>query len=361
MTKLIPPHIEKIRPYEPGKPIEEVKRELGLKDIIKLASNENAYGPSPRAVRAMREKLEELHLYPVGNGYYLRKKLSEKLDLPTDNIIIGNGSCELVEITAKTFLDFHENAVISERAFIMYWLAVQIANGNSIIVPDLDFRHDLKAMAAAVNDKTKIIFISNPNNPTGTIVRSEELLELLDTVSRDVVIVIDEAYYEFVEDPDYPDTKSLLDRYPNILILRTFSKIYGLAGIRIGYGLGHVDLLTSLNRVRSPFNTNSLAQAGAEAALDDLDFVQESREKNLRERRFLEEEFRKRHIDHIPSQGNFVLVNFEEEGTVIFKKLLKLGVIIRPLGAYKMPKSLRVTVGKHEENLRLLEALDQVS
>jgi len=360
MKRRLPLHIEGIRPYEPGKPIEEVQRELNLTHVIKLASNENAYGPAPKAIHAMKACLDQLNLYPIGNSYYLRRKLSEKLKLPMEKIIIGNGSCELVEMTAKTFLDFDENAVISQRAFIMYWLAVQVANGNSIIVPDRDSRHDLKAMAGAVNDKTRLIYISNPNNPTGTIVTTDELLALLDTVPPDVVVVIDEAYYEYVNDPDYPETIPLLEKYRNLLILRTFSKAYGLAGIRVGYGLADGELLTSLNRVRSPFNANSLAQAGAEAALDDEAFVRRSCEKNRAERRFLEGEFEKRDLDYIPSQTNFILVNFQQEGQVIYRKLLERGVIVRPLAPYKMPKSLRITIGTHEENIKLLQAMDQV-
>jgi histidinol-phosphate aminotransferase len=360
MRKLIPPHIEGIKPYEPGKPIEEVQRELGLTNVVKLASNENAYGPSPKAVRAVREKLEGINLYPVGNSFYLRRKLSEKLNLPMEKIVIGNGSCELVEIIAKTFLGFDENAVISDKAFIMYWLAVQVANGHSIIVPHRGLRHDLKAMAAAVNDKTKLIFISNPNNPTGMISPADELLELLETVPRDVVVVVDEAYYEYVADPDYPQTIPYLEKYPNLIILRTFSKVYGLAGLRIGYGLADKELLTCINRVRSPFNANSLAQAGAEAALDDEAFVQRSREENDKERQFMEDALKKRRLDYIPSHTNFVLVNFQEDGHDLYQKLLKQGVIVRPLAPYKMAKSLRITLGTHEENLRFLEALDQV-
>jgi len=360
MKKLIPAHIEGIRPYEPGKPVEEVERELGLTHVIKLASNENAYGPAPKAIRVIREKLNTINLYPIGNSFYLRRKLSDKLNLPMEKIIIGNGSCELVEIIAKTFLDFDDNAVISDKAFIMYWLAVQVANGNSVIVPDRDLRHDLKAMAAAVNEKTKLIYISNPNNPTGMISKTDEFLEMLETVPRDVLVVIDEAYHEYVTDPEYPQTIPLLDKYPNLIILRTFSKVYGLAGLRVGYGLADKTLLTCLNRVRSPFNTNSLAQVGAEAALDDEEFVRQSCEKNREERRFMEAAFRKRNLDYTPSQTNFILVNFKEDGQDLFQKLLKQGVIVRPLAPYRMPESLRITLGNHEENLRLLDALDQV-
>ncbi len=355
----VPDYIARIEPYVPGKPIEEVERELGLTGSIKLASNENSLGPSPLAVRAAREALASSHRYPDGSGFYLRRRLSEIHHLPHDQILLGNGSTELVEILARTVLGARGHGLMAEQAFIMYRIAVLAVNGNARAIPLKAMRHDLAAMAAAADEATRIVFIANPNNPTGTYVTHGELAAFLEHVPEDVLVVVDEAYREYVEAADYPDTLGLLRQGRRLAILRTFSKIYGLAGLRLGYALTTPDVRLAAEKVRSPFNTSSLAQAAGLAALDDQEHVTRSREHNSRELRFLQERLAELRVGFTPSLANFVLVDTGRDGDAVFSSLLRKGVIVRPMRTYELPTCIRVSVGAHEENLLFLKALEE--
>ena len=355
----IPDHIARIEPYLPGKPVEEVERELGLPDTVKLASNENPLGASPLAMEAARETLQSIHRYPDGSGYYLREKLARIHGVPMDQVILGNGSTDLVEILARTFLGRDGNAVIADQAFIMYRLAVMAVNGNARMVPLREMRHDLPAMARAVDHRTRLIFVANPNNPTGTYVGSEEVGRFLEAVPDDVLVVMDEAYHEYVTAPDYPDTLIWLRRGRRLAVLRTFSKVYGLAGLRLGYALTQPDVRAAAEKVRSPFNTGSLAQAAALAALDDTAHVARSRDHNAREMAFLEERLSGLQVPFTRSVANFILVDTGQDADLMFASLLKRGVITRSMRAFNFPRSLRVTVGTRQENLRFLDALAQ--
>jgi len=356
LAHLIPPWMASLVPYQPGKPVEEVEREYGIRDSVKLASNENPLGPSPRAVEALGAALVGLHRYPDGGGFYLKRKLAEKLGVAPDEIALGNGSNEILELVARTFLRPGDDAVMSEQAFVVYASVVQAAAGIPRVVPLSDFTHDLDAIGAAIRRSTRLVFLGNPNNPTGTIYRRAAFEKLLDRVPRDVVIVADDAYAEYVEDPDYP--KTLDYRAPGRLLvtLRTFSKIYGLAGLRIGYGVGPAELIAALERVRQPFNVNSLAQIAALAALDDDAHVERSRRTNREGMRFLDRELARLGLSYVPSQANFVLVRVGD-GTGAYEKLLRQGVIVRPMGGYGFPEHVRVTVGTPGENERFVAAL----
>ncbi|MBI2962581.1 MAG: histidinol-phosphate transaminase [Deltaproteobacteria bacterium] len=354
---LIPPWLASLVPYQPGKPIEEVEREYGIRDSIKLASNENPFGPSPRAVTALREALGGVHRYPDGGGFYLKQKLARKLGVGAEQVALGNGSNEILELLARSFLRPGEDAVMSDQAFVVYASVVQAAAGIPRAVPLKDFTHDLDAMLAAVGRSTRLVFLGNPNNPTGTIYRRGAFERFLERIPRDVLVVADDAYAEYVEDPEYPRTRDYLRADRLLVGLRTFSKIYGLAGLRIGYGVGPAEVIAALERVRQPFNVNSLAQAAALAALDDEEHVERSRRGNRQGMRFLEAEFSRLRLDHVPSQANFVLVRVGEAAAV-YEKLLRQGVIVRPVAGYGFPEHVRVTVGTEAENRRFVEALE---
>jgi histidinol-phosphate aminotransferase len=357
---LPPDHIRQIKPYEPGKPVEEVERELGLSDTIKLASNENPFGPSPLAVKAIQRAVEQANRYPDGGGYYLRMELAHRHGLSPEQIILGNGSTELVEILARSYLGLHGNAVISEQAFIMYRIAVQAVNGNSIMVPMAGRTHDLDAMAAAVNRDTRLIFVANPNNPTGTVVGPGPVERLVKATPAGTLLVLDEAYREYVEGfADYPDTVPLLRAGAPVVILRTFSKIYGLAGLRLGYGLAPEAVVRELHKVRSPFNTSSLAQAAALAALDDDHHVEESRQRNREGLEMLERGLGRLGFQVTPSVTNFILTESGMPAREAFERLLRVGVIVRPMEGYGFSRGLRVSVGTREENQRVLDAFDR--
>lgn len=356
----VPDNIARIRPYIPGKPIEEVEREYGLSHSVKLASNENPLGPSPRAVQAFKHAIHELHRYPDGSGYFLRKRLSELHDVPMDQIMLGNGSSELVEIYSRTFLGRQGSAVMADQAFIMYRLAVMAVNGNALVVPLKAMTHDLDAMADRIEPSTRLVFIANPNNPTGTYVDHETIARFLDRVPEEVLVVLDEAYREYVGAPDYPDSLSFLRAGRRLAVLRTFSKIYGLAGLRLGYAFTNRDVREASEKVRSPFNTSSLAQSAGLAALEDHEHVARSRETNARELAFLESELTRRRISFVPSVANFILVDTRRDSDEFFVAMLKEGVIVRPMRAYNLPTSVRVSVGTHEENSAFLKALDAI-
>jgi histidinol-phosphate aminotransferase len=355
---LIPPWLASLVPYQPGKPIEEVEREYGLRGSIKLASNENPLGPSPRAVAALRAAIGDVHRYPDGGGFYLKQRLAEKLGVGADQVALGNGSNEILELLARSFLRPGEDVVMSEQAFVVYASVVQAAAGIPRAVPLRDFTHDLDAMATAVGKSTRLVFLGNPNNPTGTIYRRDAFERFLVRIPRDVIIVADDAYAEYVEDPEYPRTLECHKPDRLLVTLRTFSKIYGLAGLRIGYGVGPAEVIAALERIRQPFNVNSLAQTAALAALDDEEHVERSRRTNREGMRYLEHEFERLGVAHVPSQANFILVRVGD-GAAVYEKLLRQGVIVRPMAGYAFPEHVRVTVGTAEENRRFVDALEK--
>lgn len=357
--ELLPPWSGRIRPYPPGKPIEEVERELG-RTAIKLASNENPLGPSPKALEAIRKSLHKLHLYPDGQGYFLRKKLAAIHSLDIEQIILGAGSTDLIELVAKTFLLAGDEAITSESAFYIYRLAIEEMGAGLVLTPLRNVTFDLAAIAHAVTQRTKVIYLGNPNNPTGTMFTAEEFDRLLDAIPPRALVVLDEAYYDYVERADYSHSLDCVRAGRNVLVLRTFSKVHGLAGLRIGYGMGHAELIECLNRIRSPFNASSLAQAAAIAALDDREHVARSVESNRREMKFLTEELTLAGVRYTPSVGNFLLIDTGRDCEEDFVRLLHEGVIVRPMKLYGFPTSLRVTVGTHEGNQQFLAALERV-
>ena len=356
-----PEYIRRLAVYVPGKPIEEVQRELGVSDIVKLASNENPLGPSPKAVAAIERALAELHRYPDGSGYALRRVLGARHGVDLDQIILGSGSVEIIEMLARAFLADGDEAVFSEQSFVSYQLAVDQVNGRAVTTRATAGRaHDLPAIARAVGPRTKLIYLANPCNPTGTYFSRGQLDELLRAVGDGVLVVVDQAYHEYVAACDYPDALDDVKDARSVMVLRTFSKVYGLAGLRVGYGIASEDVITTVNRVRSPFNTSSLAQAAALAALDDEEWVRTSREHNLRERTFLENELKRRRMRFTPSVTNFVLVEFESDVKELFLGFQKHGVIIRPVGGPGLTNCARVSVGTHTENERFIAALDRL-
>jgi len=357
---ILPPWSSRIRPYPPGKPVEEVERELG-RTAIRLASNENPLGPSPKAQEAIRHHLNRIQSYPDGSGYYLRRKLAEIHQLKIDQIILGAGSTDLMELSAKTFLSSGDEAVTSESAFYMYRLAIEDMGAGVVTTPMRESTFDLAAMAHAITQKTKLVYLGNPNNPTGTMFTAEALNRFLDAIPPQVLVVLDEAYYEYVQRPDYSRSVDCVRAGRNILALRTFSKVHGLAGLRLGYGMGHRELIECLNRIRSPFNASSVAQVAGLAALEDHEHVARSIEMNAREMKFLTRELTLLGLRYTPSVGNFLLIDTGRDCEEDFIRLLHEGVIVRPMKLYGFPTSLRVTVGVHEENQQFLEALQRVA
>lgn len=350
-----------IKPYVPGKPIEELERELGIKECIKLASNENPLGPSPKALKAIKEFIsnpDRVSRYPDGGGYYLKNALCEHfskkgLNITQDEIILGNGSNELLDIAVRTYMGFGDEAVFSSHSFVVYPLAVQSVGGVAKEVPHLNYRHNLIEMANAITEKTKIVFIANPNNPTGTSNKRDEFERFMEKVPEGVLIIVDEAYYEYVQDKDYPDTIKYFMDGRDILILRTFSKAYGLAGLRIGYGIGKKEVLTEMNKIREPFNTNSLAQIASIHALMDDEHVKKTIENNEAGKKYLYNELDAIGMKYVPTETNFIYLPLETDSNTLFNSLLQMGVIIRPVG----PKAVRVTIGLPEENKRFIESL----
>ena len=355
----VPEYIRSLIPYEPGKPIEEVEREYGISGSVKLASNENPLGPSPRALAVLRERLPELHLYPDGDCFYLKRALAQKLGVEPDRLIFGNGSNEIIELAARTFMRPGDEAVMAEQAFVVYELIVQAVGGKRKTVPLKNFTHDLAAMADAVTPQTRLVFLANPNNPTGTIYRRRDWEAFLERISPDVLIIVDEAYFEYVEEADYPNSLDYHARHPAILTLRTFSKLYGLAGLRIGYGIGAKDVIALMQRVRQPFNVNAPAQWAALAALDDSEHVQRSLGVNQQGVKYLQTEFARLGLSYVPSQANFILVRVSN-GHEVFQRLLQQGVIVRPMVGYKFPEHVRVTVGSMAQNQKLIGALERL-
>lgn len=356
-----PSWIRTFAPYIPGKPASEVARELGLPEsgIVKLASNENPLGPSAKALAAMQAALPEIARYPDANGFELKRALAARFGVDMAQIAIGNGSNDVLELVARTFLSPGTSAVYAKHAFAVYPLSIQSIGATGIEVPAREFGHDPDAMVAAIRDDTRMLFIANPNNPTGTFLRGEALAALLAKVPRRVVVVLDEAYTEYLPDAQRYDSIAWLKAHPNLVITRTFSKAYGLAGMRVGFALSHPDVADLMNRIRQPFNVNTVAQAGAIAALHDDEYVARSRRLNDEGLRQLVAGFGRMELPHIPSFGNFVCVRVGDAAG-IFRRLLERGVIVRPVGGYAMPEWLRVSVGLPAENERFLEALGAV-
>lgn len=356
LERLVPAHLRSLAPYVPGRPAEDVAREHGLERVVKLASNENPLGPSPRALRAVAGALAELGRYPDGAGRGLRAALAGRLGVEPERIALGNGSNEIITLLARLFVGAGEEAVVSEGAFAIYRLAVQAAGGVVRSVPMRGFVHDLEAMARAVGPATRLVFVGNPNNPTGTIFRRPEWERFLARIPDDVVVVCDEAYAEFVEDPDYPDAIREPDRHPLLVVVRTFSKAYGLAGLRVGYALAAADVIDLLDRIRDPFNVNALAQAAARAALEDAEHLERSRSAVRAGRRFLERVFGELGLAFVPGEANFLMVDVGDGGRVA-AGLERRGVIVRPIAGYGFPRHVRITVGTPEENGALARAL----
>jgi len=345
--------------YEPGKPIDETARELGLNpaDIVKVASNENPLGPSPLAKEAMRKALDESHIYPDGGGWKLRSAIAKKFDLDLSNVVLGNGSNEIIELLCHSFLNPKAELIAAEHAFVVYKLMATLFGAKYVEVTDPEFIHDLEGMADAITPDTRLLFIANPNNPTGTMVGQEALDRFMDRVPEHVVVVFDEAYHEFLDDA--PDTIKYVREGRNVCVLRTCSKIHGLAALRIGYGLAPKSLAEVLQKARQPFNTNAIAQAGALAALEDVDHVNKTKGINKEGLAFYEAAFRERGLEFVPSVANFILVKVGE-GDRVFRDMLKHGVIIRAMSSYKLPDWVRISIGTPAQNRRCLEVLDAV-
>lgn len=351
--------VQALSPYQPGKPIEELARELGLKpaEIIKLASNENPLGPSEKALAAAREALSELCLYPDGNGFDLKQALSERFGVGMDQITLGNGSNDVLEVIARCFADPDSEVVFSQYAFAVYPLVTQAIGAKGVSVPARDWGHDLDAMADAVTDRTRLVFVANPNNPTGTVHTADAIEGFLAKIPEDVLVVLDEAYCEYLTGTEYPDGIELLERFPNLIVCRTFSKAWGLAALRVGYSISSPAIADILNRVRQPFNVDTVALAAATAVLQDEDYLNRSREVNAAGLKQLADGFDRMGLSYIPSAGNFIAVEVGEQALAIYHALLEHGVIVRPIGGYGMPEHLRVSVGLPKENERFLDAL----
>ena len=358
-SELAPAYIRAIAPYQPGKPIAELARELGLAEdgIVKLASNENPLGPSPKALDAVRAALPDIARYPDGNGFELKAALADRYGVAREQIVLGNGSNDLLEFAARAFLVPGASALYAQHAFAVYPLVTQAVGARGIEVPARDFGHDLKAMLDAIEEDTRVVFIANPNNPTGTLLSAEALLDFLEQVPRSVLVVLDEAYTEYLPDDMRPDSIGWLKRFPNLLVTRTFSKAYGLAGLRVGFALSHPAVADMLNRVRQPFNVNSLAQVAAAAALRDDAFLQQSYQLNRQGMEQITAGFKRLGIGYIPSYGNFVSFRIGN-ATAMYQSLLGKGVIVRPVANYGMPEYLRVSIGLETENAKFLQALE---
>jgi histidinol-phosphate aminotransferase len=353
-------HILGIAPYEPGKPMEELERELGIHDAIKLASNESPLPPADTVQKAVIDGLTGLNRYPDGSGYYLREALARRYNVTGQHVILGNGSNELIELVVRAFLRPGEEAVIPHPSFVVYPMVVQATGGIRVVVTLRDYRLDLGAMARAITPTTKLVFIANPNNPTATIVTRDEVETFMSRVPDRVIVVFDEAYWEFAQGPDFPDSLHYMRDGRKVVMLRTFSKAASLAGLRVGYAVAEPDCISLLNRIRAPFNVNSLGQAAALAALEDSSHALECVRMIERGRRLLVEEFRALGLKYAPSRANFILVDVGRNAVEVYQRLLREGVIVRPMTSFGLENALRVTIGTPEENQRLLKALGKV-
>ncbi|ACM59961.1 histidinol-phosphate aminotransferase [Caldicellulosiruptor bescii] len=352
--------INTISPYIPGKPISEVKRELGLEKVIKLASNENPLGPSENVKKALMQNLDELGIYPDGNCTELKLKLSKKLGVKPSQILLGAGSDEITQFIAAVFINPGDNAIMAKPSFPRYETVTKVMGGVPIELPLKDFTHDLEAFYNNINERTKVIWICNPNNPTGTIVKRKELYDFIKSVPSHIAVVVDQAYKEYIDDPEYPDATEWLYEFENLIVLQTFSKIYGLASLRIGYVMASEEIIEKLNRVRPPFNVNHLAQIAASAALDDEEHVKKAKELNKKSLEFFYKNFEEMGLFYIKSYGNFVMVDVKKDAVDVFKKLLLKGIIVRPGDIFGMPTYLRVTTGQEGDNMGFIKALKEI-
>jgi histidinol-phosphate aminotransferase len=356
---LVRKNVLDIKPYEPGKPIEELKRELNISNIIKMASNENPLGPSKKAIKAMQKAVSAVNRYPDGSCYYLKKALAKYLNVSPKDLIVGNGSNEIIELILRTFLNKGEEVIMSEPSFLIYNIASRVAEGSPVIVPLKDFGPDLDGIRDSITASTKLIFIDNPNNPTGRSAGEAEVERFLEKLPDNVIAVFDEAYNEFIERKDFPDTIRYIGR-KNIIVLRTFSKAHGLSGLRIGYGIAEPEIIKYMNRVRQPFNVNSVAQAAAIASLEDTEHIANSKLIISEGKQFLYEELRFMGLNYIESDTNFILIDVGKSGNEVFAEMLKEGVIVRDMNAYKLGNFIRVTIGTMAENQRFVKALKKV-
>jgi histidinol-phosphate aminotransferase len=352
--------VQGLQPYQPGKPIAELEREYGVTNAIKLASNENPLGASPLVLQEIYRHLNNLARYPDGNGFILKHAIAQKHHVDMNRVTLGNGSNDLLELVTRAFVTPAHSVVYSQHAFAVYPIVTQAVGAKHLVVPAKDWGHDLVAMQAAVREDTRLIFIANPNNPTGTWLEAEPLQQFLDAIPANVLVLMDEAYFDYVDKPNYPDGSLWLEKYPNLMVTRTFSKAYGLAALRVGYSLAHPDVTNILNRVRQPFNVNHLGLIAAAMALTDTDHVLQSVTLNRWGMQQMTQAFRQMELEYIESAGNFICVDVGE-GAKIYQALLYEGVIVRPVGGgYEMPQHLRITIGTEEENFRCLQALKKV-
>ncbi|MFT7219217.1 MAG: histidinol-phosphate aminotransferase [Candidatus Azotimanducaceae bacterium] len=358
--KLAQRGITELSPYQPGKPTEELERELGITNSVKLASNENPLGPSKKVIQKLPDLLASLARYPDGSGYLLKQRLQNKYGIEPNRITIGNGSNDVLELIARVFLGPGLESIVSEHSFVVYPLVTKSLGAELKVIPAKNFAQDMAATLAAVSESTRIVFIANPNNPTGTWVNESDLRILLDGIRDDVFVVLDEAYFEYVSVDGYPNGLKLVDEYPNLIVTRTFSKAYGLAGLRIGYSVSHPDIADLMNRVRQPFNVNAMSLAAALVALDDEEHLQRSIDVNAEGLAFLSQACDEMGLGYIPSVGNFLTIDVGKEASKVYDALLTEGVIVRPIGVYGLPNHLRVTVGLPKENARFKVALQKV-
>ena len=357
MKLTVPENIETLVPYPPGKPLEELEREYGITGSIKLASNENALGPSPKATAAIAKALANLHRYPDGSCYYLANRLAEKIGVKPEELVFGNGSNEIIELLVSTFLSPGEEVITSHPTFLVYQKMVQSQGGINRVVELKNLHHDLDAIAAQVTGKTRLIFLDNPNNPTGTAFTAEEFEAFLGKIPESVIVVLDEAYVDFVDESIRIDARKFLNHNTPVVALRTFSKAYGLAGLRVGYGLMRPEIADYLHRLRQPFNVNTLAQVGALACLDDDEHYQKTMTMTKEGMAWLHEEIKKLGCRPLSSHANFFLVDVGVSGKILYEKMLSQGVIIRPMAAYGLPNFIRITIGLPAENQRLVKAM----
>ncbi|MDD5431806.1 MAG: histidinol-phosphate transaminase [Candidatus Omnitrophica bacterium] len=356
---LVRKNILKVTPYVGGKPIEETKRQFGLKEVIKLASNENPLGASPKALKAIKDFLVNINRYPDSNSFYLKNKLAKKLRLNPQNLILGNGSDEIIDIIIKTFVEDDENIIISGSTFLEYEIIAKVNNKEVITVPLKNFKYDLTAIKNKINRKTKLVFIANPNNPTGTFVSKAELEDFLSTLPNSVILVLDEAYDTFIDTSDYPFGINYF-QMNNCIVMKTFSKAYGLAGLRIGFAIAKEELVSFMERVRQPFNVNSLAQVAAVAALEDSKFLAATKKNNLIEKKFLYKNLRDLNVSFVPTVTNFILIDTGKDGVEVFKEMLKYGVIVRDMQQYGLKSFIRVTIGTRKENEKFIAVIKKV-
>ena len=362
--ELAAPGVQKLKPYLPGKPVEDLERELGITDSIKLASNENPLGASPKALHAIEQCYRKIHFYPDGSAFKLSERLAAKYNVAPACFTFGNGSNDVLELIARAFLTAEHSAVYSQYAFAVYPIVVQAIGARANVAaafaaehPTMPLGHDADAIIDSIDDSTRVVFIANPNNPTGTWMDTTTIHAMLDRIPSSVIVVLDLAYLEYMDEELKPDIKALLEKYTNLIITCTFSKVYALAGLRIGFGISHPDIADLLNRVRQPFNTNLIAQAAALAALDDDDHIQASIRMNNEGKSYLQGEFDRLGLEYLPSMGNFLTVNMKQDAGPVYQALLHQGVIVRPVANYQMPNYLRITIGTPEQNSRLIDAL----